>query len=154
MDINRPLARRAILLLGLLTLVLTVSRVVAGNVQDKLQRVVVPEVDMADLPFEEVIRYLRDESRRLDPDHEGVNFVFQPGRDGSAGFKQRKITLTVSKMTLADVIHYACMAAGAQYVVEESAVIVDDRNTPLARMETRDYRIRACVTVANTTRKT
>jgi len=49
-----------------------------SKVEAKLNQIVLPEVSFDGLPLSEVLRYLRDESVKRDPDKAGVNFLINP----------------------------------------------------------------------------
>ena len=126
-------------LVGLLLLAGAAS---AASMQEKAESIMLKKVDLDDVPFDEVVKFLRDQSKQLDPEHVGVNFLVYPPSADSGDYRQRKITLSFSNMTLAEVIHYACMAAGIQYVIEDSAVVIADRHTPLSKLVTKAYKVR------------
>jgi beta-lactamase regulating signal transducer with metallopeptidase domain len=47
-------------------------------IQEKLEKIVLPEVSYDGLPLSEVIKHLNDEAKKLDPEGKGVNFIMNP----------------------------------------------------------------------------
>ena len=125
----------------------------AGNARSMVKSIVLSKVDMKNISVGEVVQFLRTESKRLDPDHKGVNFMFKRGIAPRTDFRKRKVTLSFNQLTLEDVIRYLCMAAGLRYQIEESAVIITASDIPIKKMQTRSYPIRPGVLDSKLTRK-
>ncbi|MDT8390784.1 MAG: hypothetical protein RRC34_09790 [Lentisphaeria bacterium] len=51
----------------------------ASLINEKLKSIVLPHIDFEEATIHQVIRYLRDKSRELDPDGKGVSIVYQSG---------------------------------------------------------------------------
>ena len=51
------------------------------NIFNKLDRIRFDSISFDNLPLAEVVRFLGDRTRRLDPEHRGVNFVILPSRN-------------------------------------------------------------------------
>ncbi|OGV63771.1 MAG: hypothetical protein A3K19_05085 [Lentisphaerae bacterium RIFOXYB12_FULL_65_16] len=125
----------------------------AGDLLAKLQSIRIEKIDVQDVSVDEVFKQLRATSKELDPDHEGVNFVFKPCANGDTSFRKRNVTISFKRLPLGEVIRYVCLSAGLHYGVEDSAVVVADQSVSLAGMETRFYRVEAGVLDAPRTRK-
>lgn len=140
--------------LTMLTAVLLVSATVTGaDLHAKINNLMIAKMDVEDMPVAEVFDFLRKESKRLDPDHEGVNFFFKLLDGQKKTVMQREVTVSFTKLSLAEIIRYVCMAADLNYQVEDRAVVIADVKTPLSKMETRYYHVEAGVFNAKKTRK-
>lgn len=54
-------------------------------INEKLKSIVLPRIDFEEATIHQVIRYLRDKSRELDPEGKGVSIVYQSGDQQEAG---------------------------------------------------------------------
>ena len=146
----------------------------------KLNEIIVPEINYREAVVSDVITFLSDESRRLDPEKIGVNIVLgggitaptgpavppaapppapgttppEPGTAPGAGneIEGRKITLSLRN----EALKYVTTLANLKYRVESSAVIVLPIDAPSGDMVTRIYPVnpgafRASVEVTNYT---
>lgn len=127
--------------------------VTAADLYVKVNDLMIAEMDVEEMPVAEVFDFLRKESKRLDPDHEGVNFFFKLLVGQRETVMQREVTVSFTNLSLADVIRYVCMAADLNYRIEDRAIVIADVKTPLGKMETRYYRVKAGVFDAKKTRK-
>ena len=124
----------------------------AGEIQRKMRAIVIPKVELTDVPVAEVIKFLRRASKRFDPDRRGINLFVRLNPAHAAAIKQSQVTLSFVNLPLEEVIRYFCMAAGLHYRVEEKAVVIADRSIALDRMQTRFYRLQPGVVDAARTR--
>jgi general secretion pathway protein D len=129
---------------------------------EKLNTIVIPEINYREAVVSDVITFLSEESRRLDPAKDGVNIVLSTGVSESAPtstapppttpaeggatspptpevFEGRKITLSLRNVPLVDALKYVTTLAELKYRVESSAVIVLPTNAPSGDMITRSY---------------
>jgi general secretion pathway protein D len=133
----------------------------------KLNEIIVPEINYREAVVSDVITFLSDESRRLDPEKIGVNIVLgggitaptgpavppaapppapgttppEPGTAPGAGneIEGRKITLSLRNVPLIEALKYVTTLANLKYRVESSAVIVLPIDAPSGDMVTRIY---------------
>jgi general secretion pathway protein D len=133
----------------------------------KLNEIVVPEINYREAVVSDVITFLSDESRRLDPDKVGVNIVLgggiaaprgpavpptappvapgtapdtgQPGAGNAGEIEGRKITLSLRNVPLIEALKYVTTLANLKYRIESSAVIVLPIDAPSGDMVTRIY---------------
>ena len=54
------------------------------SINKKLKDIILPRIDFEEATIHQVIRYLRDKSRELDPEGKGVSIVYQSGGQASA----------------------------------------------------------------------
>lgn len=86
----------------------------------KLEELIVPEVNFRGAAVRDVVDFLRDESRRLDKEKVGINIVWRVPDDAAS----TKITLSLRKVSLGDVLHYVAEVAGLKYRVDGYAVVI------------------------------
>ena len=137
------------------------------GIMRKLNEIIVPEINYREAVVSDVITFLSDESRRLDPEHVGVNIVLgggiatsgptpatapaaapaapaapgaapeAPQAGGGGEIEGRKITLSLRNVPLIDALKYVTTLAELKYRVEPSAVIVLPANATDAALVTR-----------------
>ncbi|HUJ10050.1 MAG TPA: tetratricopeptide repeat protein [Verrucomicrobiae bacterium] len=133
---------------------------------EKLNKIIIPEVNYREAVVSDVITFLSEESRRLDPDRVGVNIVLSAGVSapavaptptptppaaggaaenpplpptGAETQEGRKITLSLRDVPLIDALKYVTTLADLKYRIDPSAVIVLPTNAPSGDMITRSY---------------
>lgn len=92
----------------------------SGQIGRKLDRIIIPRVNFRDALVESALDFLRDETRRLDPEKKGVNIVPNIPDD----IKKRKITLDLVDVSAADLLRYIAEVGGFRYRIERSAVLI------------------------------
>ncbi len=134
-------------------------------IRQKLREIIIPRVEFEEATIHQVVGYLQRQSRELDPDDEGVNFVLnladdpdaaprlerRPDRDDFDDFDDfdepeevqdiGALTLNMENVPLGDVIRFVAMSAGLHYVIDPRAVIISDRELPAGEMYTRFFSI-------------
>ncbi len=135
----------------------------------KLNEIVIPEVNYREAVVSDVITFLSDESRTLDPEKVGVNIVLSSSMAGPSpktaptpataaptarGAEAttteapqgeapesfgQKITLSLRNVPLIDALKYVTTLAGLKYRIESSAVIILPLDAPEGEMVTRSY---------------
>jgi general secretion pathway protein D len=130
-----------------------------AEITKKLNDIIIPEINYREAVVSDVITFLSEESRRLDPDKQGVNIVLSsgisapttpppstpaPSAEGqpptpAEGVEGRKITLSLRNVPLIDALRYVTTLADLKYRVDSSAVIVLPTNAPSGDMITRSY---------------
>lgn len=103
----------------------------SSQMRTKLDRIIIPRVKFKDAIVESALDFLRDETRRLDPEKKGVNFV--PNLPDEV--KSRKVTLDLIDVSASDVLKYMSEVAGFKYRIDRSAVIItanEPTSTPAA----------------------
>ena len=141
------------------------------GIMRKLNDIIIPEINYREAVVSDVITFLSDESRRLDPEHVGVNIVLGGGIATASGptpaaapaatpaapaapgaapeatpaggndVEGRKITLSLRNVPLIDALKYVTTLADLKYRVEPSAVIVLPANATDAALVTRSYSV-------------
>lgn len=70
--------------------------------------------------IESATSFLSSESKRLDPDHKGVNFIIQPEASSTA----KPISLTLNNVPLEVALRYVCQLANVKYKVQDYAISI------------------------------
>jgi len=87
----------------------------------KLGYIVIPHVGL-DAPFDTILNFLRKRSVELDPDGEGINFVFlQPGRE------LPRVKLKAENIPALDMLRRICTQVGVRFRIERYAVVIEDK---------------------------
>jgi general secretion pathway protein D len=141
------------------------------SIVKKLNDIVIPEVNYREAVVSDVITFLSDESRTLDPEKVGVNIVLSseiaspspktattpaapptapgpeatptapPTAEAGAESLGQKITLSLRKVPLIEALKYVTTLAHLKYRIEPSAVIILPIDAPEGEMVTRSYPI-------------
>jgi len=77
-------------------------------------------LEFTNATIEEATNFLSVESKRLDPDHKGVNFVIQPEASTTA----KPVSITLNNVPLGEALRYVCQLANVKYKVQEFAISV------------------------------
>lgn len=125
----------------------------AAGMRAKLQALHLDTIAFEDVTLADAFQELRLESRRLDPDGDGLNFVFLFAPGFRAARLAGRVTLHLRNVPLEEVIRYICMVHGLQYRVEPWALLISDGAGSLSELETRTYPIRAGVLDTPRTRR-
>jgi hypothetical protein len=92
----------------------------ARDFKQKLGELIVPAVNFREADPRAVIDYLRAESKKLMPDKSEINFVWLVPAD----VKLPRVTLSLQKIPLLDVVRYTTAAANLRYRVDAHAVVL------------------------------
>ena len=92
----------------------------SGDLRRQLNETIIPEVSVQETPVIDVIEFLRVQSQKLAADKTPINFVWQAPEEA----KTVKVTLSLRKIPLADVLKYVTEIAGLRYRVETHAVVI------------------------------
>lgn len=96
----------------------------ASYLEDKLQKIVFPQIQFRDATVTEAVDYFRMKSRDLDPSgpespSKGVNIVVRGAQSSSA-----KITLDLKQVPLGEALKYTAELAGMEVRVESFAILL------------------------------
>ena len=103
----------------------------------KMENIIFPVIEFDDADIYSVIRYLNRNSKRYDPAGEGIGIVAGFTKETAA--KLPKITMSLSKMPMSEVVRYICQATGLKYKFEAGVVII---GTDIDDMQTGYFNIR------------
>ena len=77
-------------------------------------------LDFNNATIEEATNFLSIESKRLDPDKKGVNFIIQPEASTSA----KPVALTLNNVPLGEALRYVCQLANVKFKVQDYAISI------------------------------
>lgn len=92
----------------------------AQALRRKLEELIVPEVNFREAVARDVVDFLRAESRRLDQEKVGINIVWRTPEAAASA----KVTLSLRKVPLGDVLRYVTELSGLKYRVDAYAVVI------------------------------
>jgi hypothetical protein len=99
------------------------------SIEEKLDSIVIPQVEFKDATPAEAVQYLREVSRKLDPsspaEQRGVNIVLNLDKPKA---EQPAITMSLRAVPLREVLRYVAELAGLHTEITPHAVLL--RNTP------------------------
>jgi general secretion pathway protein D len=131
----------------------------------KLNEIIFPEIKFREATITDVIQYLSDESRKIDPKKQGVNIVLgagiggggtaptpssAPGEGGAppptlapttGSEGAQPITLSLRDVPMIEALKYITSLANLKYRIESSAVLIVSTNEPAGQMITRTFQI-------------
>jgi general secretion pathway protein D len=136
----------------------------SAEIMQKLNDIIFPEVNFREAVVSDVVKFLSDESRKLDaPSHNGVNIVLSAGLAGSSeaptapppteggqpqptpvggvGIVVPKISLNLRNTPMIDVLKYVTQLADLKFLIDSSAVVILPTNAPAGQMITRSYHV-------------
>ncbi|MCE0521427.1 MAG: hypothetical protein LV480_00775 [Methylacidiphilales bacterium] len=96
-----------------------IVRTTSFDVDQKLKEIFL-SLNFTNATIEEATNYLSIESKRLDPEHKGINFVIQPAASTSA----KPVTLTLNNVPLGEALRYVCQLANVKFKVQEYAISI------------------------------
>ena len=117
--------------------------------REKLKRIIVQDISFEEANITQVVGFLSDESRKLDPKGEGVNIV-------AAACKGAKpITIALRNVALFDALMYITTLSDTQFRIDSDAIVIQDigfsRAANSAVGETSSYRNNSLSEVAKLT---
>jgi len=103
----------------------------------KMENIIFPVIEFDDADIYSVIRYLSRNSKRYDPAGEGIGIVEGFSKETAA--KLPKITMSLSKIPMSEVVRYICQATGLKFKFDAGVVII---GTDIDDMQTGYFNIR------------
>ena len=113
----------------------------AGSAEDKLKTIILPKVPFRDASIKEVVQYLQERSKALDPANEGVDIQLKLVPPAEGEEDGRTFSMEFHDMPLVDVVRYLCLAGGLKYRVEGNTIVIADRSIPINPIETQAFDI-------------
>ena len=89
------------------------------DVGQKLKTLLV-SLDFNNSSIEDATNYLHIQSKRLDPQGKGINFIIQPEASSTA----KPITLTLNNVPLEEALRYICQLANVKSKVQDYAISI------------------------------
>jgi general secretion pathway protein D len=94
-------------------------------------------LDFHDATIEEATNYLSIESKRLDPNKKGVNFIIQPEASTTA----KPVTITLNNVPLGEALRYVCQLAGVKFKVQDYAISIVPFTAPTDDLISRSFNV-------------
>lgn len=91
------------------------------QVSQKLQSLIISEVDFKDASIEDAARFLTTKSREVDETGAGISFIV---KNEKAKADAKPFSLRLSNVPIGEVLRYICNIAGVKFKVEEFAVFI------------------------------
>lgn len=91
-----------------------------ADLKGRLQGTVIPELNVRDAAVVDVIDFLQAEGQKNSKDKTPINFVWQAPEN----VKTAKVTLSLRKVPLADMLKYVTESVGLRYRVDAHAVVI------------------------------
>jgi general secretion pathway protein D len=120
-------------------------------IQAKLNRIIIPRINLQDTTLREAVSFLQQQSIRLDTtaaddDKRGVNIVLrldQPGGepDPGAPSPNTRISLALNQVPLFEALRYVAELSGLRVKVEPFAVTLVPLSVPIDSLVTKEYRV-------------
>jgi beta-lactamase regulating signal transducer with metallopeptidase domain len=95
------------------------------EVRKRLEAIIIPELIVSETPLTEVLDFLSEKSRELDPAKQGVNLVHLPAEGASAP----TITLTLKSVPLSEAIRYVAALSDLEVEFGDPSVTLRPRAT-------------------------
>lgn len=150
-----------------------VSGIGTEAISAKLNRIIIPKIDLRDATIREAVEFLKQRSRELDTttddpkQKKGVNIVLKlptqaapaetaPGTEATAGSTapavtpDSTITLSLNNVPLIEALRYLTELAGLKYKVEPFAVSIVPMTENTDELLTKEYRVPPGFIPANT----
>ena len=92
-------------------------------IEDKLRKLIVPEINLEDVPFEDAIVWFRQQSmeldKQIDPAGRGVNFILR-----ASDRREALISIRLKSIPMWDALQYVCEMANVAVHIEPFAVML------------------------------
>jgi Zn-dependent protease with chaperone function len=114
------------------------------KLMEKLNRVTLDRVEFDHVPLVEAVKNLSDESRRRDPQREGITFkIFSTNGAANVGAAIITISPPLSNLRMIDVLNAVVMSADQRikFTVQDSAVVFSARAPEPEHLQTRVFRL-------------
>jgi hypothetical protein len=95
------------------------------HTEQKLRDITIPEITFMDAPFPLILAFVSDESKRLDPEHQGVQLVLSE----RLGLSRRTWALALRDIPLVEFVRLFASEFSCEYRIEGARVIFYPRST-------------------------
>ena len=109
-----------------------------AQMYEKLQSIIIPEVDFGGVNISSIVRQLNKRSRECDPEGKGINLIYSPSDDD-----MQEVTLQFTNLPIGEIIRYLCQYAKLKYKVEDKAVTIGSKG--IDDMDTRYFKMRSAL---------
>lgn len=89
-------------------------------VRARLEKIIIPEIELRDVPLSDALAFLRKEARDFDPEKKGVNLVHLPAE----GAPEPLITVSFKEIPLTEALKYLAALSGLEVEIGDPAVVL------------------------------
>ena len=119
------------------------------SIRTKLERIIIPAVNLEQVSLLEAIDYLRvqassNDSTELDPTRKGINFTVNLGPEGDADGKAiqlKRFDLRLRNVPLSQVLKYIGQLTGTQFSTDEFSVVIRPVGSSSTDLFSRSFRV-------------
>ena len=108
---------------------------------DKLSSILIKNINFTDVNIQTVVRYLAEESKRLDSTGAGINIAL--GVNEAELTSIPTVTMNLENMPLGEVIRYLCQSCGLKYRVDDQVLTIG--TDAIDPMDTRFFKVRSAL---------
>lgn len=108
-----------------------------ANLMTRIRSIVFPKVDLQGATLEEVVEYLRIQTRELDSGNKGISFVMRAPPEA----RSKPITLNLKQVPLEELLRYVTEMSGTAYRLDEFAVNITSLSEKSDALITKSYRV-------------
>lgn len=108
---------------------------------DKLNNIVIKSINFTDVNIQTVVKYLAEESKRLDTVGAGINIALGMNDEDLA--QVPTVTMNLENMPLGEVIRYLCQSCGLKYRVDDQVLTIGTES--IDPMDTRFFKVRSAL---------
>lgn len=88
-------------------------------VEDRLEKIIIPTIELRDTPLTEALAFLRQQARDLDPEKRGINLLHIPAE----GVPDPLITVSFKEIPLSEALKYLAVLSGLEVEFGDPAVV-------------------------------
>lgn len=108
---------------------------------DKLNNIIIKSINFTDVNIQTVVKYLAEESKRLDTTGAGINIALGITDEDLA--KVPTVTMNLENIPLGEVIRYLCQSCGLKYRVDDQVLTIGTE--AIDPMDTRFFKVRSAL---------
>jgi uncharacterized protein YihD (DUF1040 family) len=90
----------------------------SSDLEDKLKEIIIPEVEMRDVPLKKAILKLSKLSKKYSEDHKRINILLMGTQT------EATVSINLSNISLYEAIKYLAISAGLQMKIDDYAVVL------------------------------
>jgi len=108
---------------------------------DKLNNFIIKNIDFTDAEISSVVKYLGDESKKLDPESRGINIIL--GLSEEELQQVPTVTMKFENIPLGELIRYLCQETNLKYRVDAKVLTIGTAS--IDPMDTRFFKVRSAL---------
>lgn len=108
---------------------------------DKLNSIIIKNINFTDVNIQTVVKYLAEESKRLDSAGTGINIALGINEEELANIPT--VTMNLESVPLGEVIRYLCQSCGLKYRVDDQVLTIG--TDAIDPMDTRFFKVRSAL---------